>query len=173
MRIFCTASLNAASNPLSLRRAQTAPLETSRGAFFVAAQFAKGPLAKGAGILLCKMTGGFWQCVAERSCQCLRRPDFSHAREIGERVRLETKVSKDFLWCETGCAEKTSRRCGKLYCLCVYTAFGFVRTVFQCSGSTDERLRRRGFGCAGCSTDGNVRQRVRSCRTFVLPLRRY
>ena len=39
-------------------------------------QFPKGSLGKGAGILLCKMTGGFWQCVAERSCQCLRRPDF-------------------------------------------------------------------------------------------------
>jgi len=32
---FCTASLNVASNPLSLRRAQTAPLEASRGAFLV------------------------------------------------------------------------------------------------------------------------------------------
>ena len=26
--------------------------------------------------MLCKMTGGFWQCVADCSCQCLRRPDF-------------------------------------------------------------------------------------------------
>ena len=44
--------------------------------FFGAVQCRKGPLAKGAGILLCKMTGGFLQCVAKHSCQCLRRPDF-------------------------------------------------------------------------------------------------
>ena len=61
-------------SPQSLLR-PTAPL-TSKGSLFGAVQSAYGPLAKGAGILPCKMTGGFWQCAAERSCQCLRRPDF-------------------------------------------------------------------------------------------------
>jgi len=50
-----------------LAEGQERPVWTVSREAFGAAQYAKGPLAKGAGILLRKMTGGFLQCVSDGS----------------------------------------------------------------------------------------------------------
>ena len=72
------------------QRSQTSPLETSRGAISVQCSIAKGPLGKGAGILLCKMTGDSGSALRNAVANVSDGPiSFVCPKETGERKRQQ------------------------------------------------------------------------------------